>query len=896
MWRFVMAGSVVLFALNAFLSHELFSLVFLDKMGSIEAAYISLARYMVDHPFEWSWFPLWYGGIPFQNTYPPLLHLLVAGWTWLTGGLTSGTTTVITGEVIDLPRAAALAYHQVTAIFYCLGPVTLFWASTGISKRIWVSFGAALGYSLVSPAIFMVEWMNGLDSIGQPVRLDDLVNFGEGPHVAGVTLLPLALLLVHRAVEKHTAGRIYGAAAGLAAVALTNWLATFALAVTVVVYLIARAGDGVSGEAPAKAEEKKETIEAQVAEQAEAVAEQGEEVVEQTEAVAEQGGAVQEPGEAVVARDIVAEKDAKVEGKAAEKKEQGKQGRKKAKKKWISEEAVRWWFRALGLTICCGILGYALAAPWIPPSTLLDIARNGQRVAGPYQLGATQAVVGIAVFVALIGIAWALRRYKITLMPRVAALMTFALGAIVFSASKLDLAIMPQPERYHLELEVALWILGAFAITTVLDRVPVKIRMMLPAGVGIFVMIQMVSYRDAAEALLNPIDIEDTVEYQIANWLDAEWHPEAQEEEEELNAEIEAQTEETAKGQPKGKAKGKAELSISEEVVPAASYALPGAEAWFLAGNDPEQLAKLLPPPPPPPPEPEEIEEEPEEPAPPPLPIPRGRVFVSGSTRFWLNTFTDTPQSGGGFDQGIINPWQPKFGFGIPYVEGDGEQAVAWLRIFGNEAVVVGGEDTRDAYKDWRDPEKFEDILEELYRDGGDVIYAIPQRTDVPGIPLVDKPDPDLSSDFTPPQETAFLAHVVRPEDVIQIEPSNVEDSAAVEALVKVFDDPEVPAAAFRWEASNRARMYGELAPGDLYYVQIAYHPGWHAYRDGLNAPIVRDALGQMVVEPRCAGPCEVELVFDGGREMLLCQGAMWIVIVGGLVWWAMARRPGASA
>ena len=50
-------------------------------MGSIEAAYIGLARYIANHLGELSWFPLWYGGIPYADTYPPLLHWS-AGWWW----------------------------------------------------------------------------------------------------------------------------------------------------------------------------------------------------------------------------------------------------------------------------------------------------------------------------------------------------------------------------------------------------------------------------------------------------------------------------------------------------------------------------------------------------------------------------------------------------------------------------------------------------------------------------------------------------------------------------------------------------------------------------------------------------------------------------------------------
>jgi hypothetical protein len=49
------------------------------QMGSIEAAFISLARYIREYFPHLTWFPLWYVGIPFADAYPPLLHFLVAG-------------------------------------------------------------------------------------------------------------------------------------------------------------------------------------------------------------------------------------------------------------------------------------------------------------------------------------------------------------------------------------------------------------------------------------------------------------------------------------------------------------------------------------------------------------------------------------------------------------------------------------------------------------------------------------------------------------------------------------------------------------------------------------------------------------------------------------------------
>ena len=58
---------LVLLALNVFFTKELFTLEYTQYMGSIEAAFISISRYMLDNWRDLTWFPLWYGGIPFQT-------------------------------------------------------------------------------------------------------------------------------------------------------------------------------------------------------------------------------------------------------------------------------------------------------------------------------------------------------------------------------------------------------------------------------------------------------------------------------------------------------------------------------------------------------------------------------------------------------------------------------------------------------------------------------------------------------------------------------------------------------------------------------------------------------------------------------------------------------------
>src|SRR5690242_13515685 len=123
------AAAAALFAINALVTPWLFTLSYSRWMGSIEAVFIGLARYIVAHFPDLAWFPLWYGGIPYQDSYPPLLHFLVAGVS-------------AAGRIAPAP-----AYHAVVATIYCLGPAALFWAAWRLGASRGAAFAAALLYS-----------------------------------------------------------------------------------------------------------------------------------------------------------------------------------------------------------------------------------------------------------------------------------------------------------------------------------------------------------------------------------------------------------------------------------------------------------------------------------------------------------------------------------------------------------------------------------------------------------------------------------------------------------------------------------------------------------------------------------------------------------------------------
>jgi len=215
-----------------------------------------------------------------------------------------------------------------------------------------------------------------------------------------------------------------------------------------------------------------------------------------------------------------------------------------------------------------------------------------------------------------------------------------------------------------------------------------------------------------------------------------------------------------------------------------------------------------------------------------------------------------------------VNRHIPVVNYGIPYTVGDGEKTAMWLRLFGVKAVVVNGPAGRDFYREaWRDGTKFDGVLPELWRNGGDAIFAIPQRS-------------------------SSLASVILPEHAPIRAPFNNDDTAAVEGLAAAMEDPALPLAELAWADQSTAVISADLERDHLLYVQISHHPGWRAYVNGEPRRIRKNVLGLMTVEPRCEGPCAVTLVFDGGLEMLLARLICGLTVLGGLLWLAAARPP----
>ena len=243
--------------------------------------------------------------------------------------------------------------------------------------------------------------------------------------------------------------------------------------------------------------------------------------------------------------------------------------------------------------------------------------------------------------------------------------------------------------------------------------------------------------------------------------------------------------------------------------------------------------------------------------------FPGERAMVSSESSLWFNLFADNPQLSGGHEPTAPNWMQGVAVYVIYTGQNAGAQDAAisifWLKAFGCAAITVPGPDSRDHYKPFVNPAKFEGVLPLAWREDGESIYQVPLRS-------------------------GSLAHVIPRSAVVARQPIHGLDIDPARAYVDALDDPRLPEASLEWENPDRGRIRAEVAAGQVIAVQMNYDGGWSATRGGREVPIRKDGLGMMVIDPGDAGSVQIDLEFSGGAERAACSivsAAMAAVLLG---------------
>jgi hypothetical protein len=420
----------------------------------------------------------------------------------------------------------------------------------------------------------------------------------------------------------------------------------------------------------------------------------------------------------------------------------------------------------IGVMVCC------FASPFALPSTIWSTFKNTSTISGYPTPGFARWVAIFVLFASIAVLRKFLLSFDVSVVLRFAILYSALLGGVVLAAVWFGIRLVPQPVRFHIAMEIGLVLTMAFAGSLLCAQWPqvrtaAMIAFLLACG------LQFVHYRRYARDIIKPLEIRNTVEYQMADWFDRTIHTE--------------------------------------------------------------------------------------------------RVMASGTTSDWMNIFTDTPQLRGCCEQSATNPEDRIADYvirqGYRSEEQTADYSLLWLKAYAVHAVAIGGPHSREHYKDFEYPYRFEGRLPLDWQEGDDRIYRVPARA--PG-----------------------LARVTRSETVVRHPPQNGIDVAELRKFVADLDNPALPILETSWQGPNRATIRGSLAPDDVISVAVNFDRGWTASANGRPAHVYKDGLGFIVIQPNCSTSCVVELRWTAGWEPQIAEAFALLALAAGIFsWWREVGR-----
>jgi hypothetical protein len=322
-----------------------------------------------------------------------------------------------------------------------------------------------------------------------------------------------------------------------------------------------------------------------------------------------------------------------------------------------------------------GVLAYALAASFLPPSIWLAMgAASAEHEAWNMSLKVLAALVVGWLTLLHFGRRW-IQDWRLLFF----VLLAYAMSCGPVLATWLHEQFLPQAQRFRIEMESALALAAVFGLRSWVQRMPQTVKAALAFVVLSLAGEQVVNHRKIAKDVLYPKDVTHTIEYRIAQRVARD---------------------------------------------------LPGA-----------------------------------------------RVMLPGSIAHWANAFTESPQFAG--SEGTMAYSQVQQRAMTAVYQEDARTSLAWLKAYGAAAVVVSGPGSREFWKPFAHPEKFEGVLPAMWSEEGVTAYRVPQRT-------------------------PSLAHVVPVIALVGRTPRNAHDIAEIDRYNEALDDPTLPEASFEWQGRNR--------------------------------------------------------------------------------------------
>ncbi|MGD1091585.1 MAG: hypothetical protein ABSB35_06270 [Bryobacteraceae bacterium] len=437
----------------------------------------------------------------------------------------------------------------------------------------------------------------------------------------------------------------------------------------------------------------------------------------------------------------------------------------------VGEIRAQGWINAFGIAA----VAYLLICPWVPPSVMAGALTNAQDSDGTH-IGGVQLAALLAFLGLLAGLHLIFEKQKVDRNLRFFVYFVISTGCVVLGKLWGNVSLVPQPHRFHLELEMAVILLAVYQLTVAWKRFSKTLQWIALAAVAAFCLFQIRGYHRYASSLTRSIEIESTIEFRMAHWFED-----------------------------------------------------------HLDGR---------------------------------------RVFAPGSVAVWMNSFVDTPQLAGCCDQNVPS-FEQRLAFFTVYSDMNAGSRAAeisqlWLKAYGVGAIGMTGPQSREFYKPYAHPHKFDGVLPELWRDGDDVVYGLPERS-------------------------PSIAHVINASQEVIQAPVNGLAVDPLRPYVAALDDPGLPLADAHWINSHQLQISTVMTPQQVVSVQMSYAPGWEIRANQRLVRAHADALGLMVIKPGCAGPCSIDLIYDGGPEARWTRVAQWIGVLACIAWPLTQKRARSS-
>lgn len=257
---------------------------------------------------------------------------------------------------------------------------------------------------------------------------------------------------------------------------------------------------------------------------------------------------------------------------------------------------------------------------------------------------------------------------------------------------------------------------------------------------------------------------------------------------------------------------------------------------------------------------------------------PQDRVFVTGSIRFWFNTWDSTRQIDGGSQQGILNPLLPAGLYCLSHCT-DPAYLRDWIKGFGVDLAVIPEKNSKETYHDIKTPEVWRSNFALVHDDGeGNAIYRFDRRrrgaVRIVGSD-VQRMKPVLQDDYK-----WTLAPYVQ---AIETQPPGGPDQGRLTVS--------------RTNSDDFGEIAAETVKGEAILVQETFDRAWHAYDRTLGGEqrldIRRDPMGMMIMALP-AGKHSIHLVFETPAEVYI--GRLLAILALAFIIYTMVRDRKAPA